>query len=66
MIHACYNFGTVAALVVTPVLTQALGWPNALRIFSAAGLAWAVRAPRAADVPFRSLTLCVGLSMRPY
>ena len=43
LIHAFYNFATVVALVLTPVLIQAVGWPSALRLFSAAGLAWAVR-----------------------
>lgn len=42
MIHAAYNCGTVAALVLTPLLIESLGWPAALRIFAAAGLIWAV------------------------
>ena len=34
----------MAGLCLTPVLISAYGWPWALRIYAAVGLAWAVRA----------------------
>jgi len=36
--------GTVAGLLLTPLLADAFRWPAALHAFSAAGLAWAVSA----------------------
>lgn len=43
-VHSAYNLGSIIALCLTPLLIKQVGWPWALRIFSAAGLAWAVSA----------------------
>ena len=41
-VYAGYSMGTVAGLLLTPLLADAFRWPAALHAFSAAGLAWAV------------------------
>lgn len=43
-VYAGYSMGTVAGLLLTPLLADAFRWPAALHAFSAAGLAWAVSA----------------------
>lgn len=41
-VYAWYSLGTVAGLVATPAMAQAIGWPAAFGVFGAAGAATAL------------------------
>jgi predicted MFS family arabinose efflux permease len=61
VIFATFSLGTVAGLLLTPLLAACWGWPSAFSFFAALGLAWGLVRPSHPKAYFLNPKRCLTL-----